>query len=251
MNDETNLINPQDTKGTVTNPNDELSEYRNEQGEFDADKIKKLAEDKKYYRAQISKLRQLPQKVEEYGKDFVLDSKFDEYVSKEENKAKIDKVFEKLDKISLEKGLGVDKNHDMRRFVLDELIEAGAIDLTSEADKNAKLAQAVSERNEAVKKHVGETVDIEAWNTGVLSWLKDFCNSESEFKLHEQLVKTNATWALSLNKIRQAMLGNRIPVAVSDPKYNEAEWQRTFAKADRDTQDKMLEERAKILTKDK
>ena len=123
--------------------------------------------------------------------------------------------------------------------------------MTPESEKTAKLQQAISERNESVKKAVGETIDIDAWNNSVLEWLKGFCNSEAEYKLHENLIKTNATWALSLNKVRHALMGNRIPVAQSDPKYNEAEWQRTFAKADRETQDRMLEERAKILTKDK
>lgn len=249
MNDDNQIKDPQGQPDTP--PQDALAEYRNERGEFDPKKIEQLANDKKYYRSQIAKLRQLPQKVEEYGKDFVLDSKFDEYVSKDENKERINKIFEKLDKLSLEKGLGVDKNHDMRRFVLDELVAAGAIDLTPESEKTAKLQQAISERNESVKKAVGETIDIDAWNNGVLEWLRGFCNSEAEYKLHENLVKTNATWALSLNKVRHALMGNRIPVAQSDPKYNEAEWQRTFAKADRETQDRMLEERAKILTKDK
>ena len=45
------------------------------------------------------------------------------------------------------------------------------------------------------------------------------------------------------------MMGNRIPIVNSDPQYNEEEWQRNFNKADVETQNKMLEERAKKLTK--
>lgn len=242
---------PQDAPKAPAAPADGLDEFRDSEGNFDAEKIKKLAEDKKYYRQQISKLRQVPQKIEEYGKDFVLDSKFDEFVSDEKNKERIDKVFEKLDKLSLEKGLGVDRNNDIRRFVLDELVDSGVIDLTSKAEKEARLAQVVSERNDTVKKTIGDTTDVDAWNSALLTWLKDFCNSEAEYKMHENLVKTNAIWALSINKMRHAMMGNRIPVAVSDPKYNEAEWNRQFRKADRETQDRMLEERAKELTKNK
>lgn len=253
MNDNEDIItNPPQDEPKKPAPNaDGLDEFRDSEGNFDAEKIKKLAEDKKYYRQQISKLRQVPQKIEEYGKDFVLDSKFDEFVSDEKNKERIDKVFEKLDKLSLEKGLGVDRNNDIRRFVLDELVDSGVIDLTSKAEKEAKLAKIVSERNDTVKKTIGETTDVEAWNGALLTWLKDFCNSEAEYKMHENLVKTNAIWALSINKMRHAMMGNRIPVAVSDPKYNEAEWNRQFRKADRETQDRMLEERAKELTKNK
>ena len=47
------------------------------------------------------------------------------------------------------------------------------------------------------------------------------------------------------------MMGNRIPVVNSDPKYNEAEWSRAFSKATREEQDRMLEERARELMKNK
>ena len=82
-----------------------------------------------------------------------------------------------------------------------------------------------------------------------MGWLKTFANSENEYSFYENIVKTNASGALSMNKIRQAMMGNRIPIINSDPQYNEEEWQRTFNKADIETQNKMLEERAKKLTK--
>lgn len=230
---------------------DELAEYKTADGDFDPAKIKKLAEDKLYYRQQISKLKQMPSKIEEYGKDFVLDSKFDEYVSTEENREKIGKIFGKIDKMCMDKGIGVERNADIRRFVLDELVENKVIDLTSAEQREAKAAQIVADRNKAVQDTIGEASNIEAWNKNLYDWLKTFCNSDSEFELHKKLADTNSLWALSLNKIRMAQLGNRIPVVHSDSKYNEAEWERAFLKADKETQDKMLEERAKELTKGK
>lgn len=234
-----------------TPPADDLAEYKTTDGEFDAEKIRKLAEDKKYYRQQISRLKQVPQKIEEYGKDFVLDSKFDEFVADEKNKEKIAKIFDKIDKLSLEKGIGVERNNDIRRFVLDELVENKVIDLTSAEKKEAMAKQIVDERNKAIQDVIGEVSDIEAWNKNLFTWLKGFCNSDAEFEMHKKLAETNSLWALSLNKIRQAQMGNRIPVIHSDPKYNEAEWERAFLKADTETQNKMLEERAKELTKNK
>ena len=254
MNDENNLNTPTDTEPKTNPPAppaDELAEYRNDKGEFDSEKIKKLVDDKKFFRSQIAKMRQTPTKIEEYGKDFTLDSKFDEFVSKEENKEKINKIFEKLDKLSLEKGLGVERNHDLRRFVLDELVDNKVIDLTPESKKAEEQQKIINERNDQVRAVIGEGTDIDAWNTNLLNWVHDFCNSEGEYKMHEHLIKTNSQWALSMHKVHQAMMGNRIPVAASEPNYNEAEWQRNFVKADRETQDKMLEERAKILTKNK
>lgn len=230
---------------------DELAEYKTADGDFDPAKIKKLAEDKLYYRQQISKLKQMPSKIEEYGKDFVLDSKFDEFISTEENKEKIGKIFGKIDQMCMDKGIGVERNADIRRLVLDELVENNVIDLTSAAQKEAKAAQIVADRNKAVQDTIGEASNIEAWNKNLYDWLKKFCNSDAEFELHKKLADTNSLWALSLNKIRQAQLGNRIPVVHSDSKYNEAEWERAFLKADKETQDKMLEERAKELTKGK
>lgn len=241
----------QDTDGKQTPPADDLAEYRNSDGDFDADKIRKLAEDKKYFRQQISKLKQVPQKIEEYGKDFVLDSKFDEFVSTEENKDKIAKIFEKIDKLSLEKGIGVERNNDIRRFVLDELVENKVFDLTSAEKKAAMAKQIVDERNKSIQDVIGNVSDIDAWNKNLFSWLKTFCNNDAEFEMHKKLAETNSLWALSLNKIRQAQMGNRIPVIHSDPKFNQEEWDRTFAKATREEQDKMLEERAKELTKNK
>lgn len=235
----------------VETPADDLAEYRNDAGEFDPAKIKKLVEDKKYYRQKISKLNQTPESVEEYGKNFVLDSKFDEFISNEDNKKKIDTVFEKLDKLSLEKGLSVERNNDMRRFVLDELVASKAIDLTPAAKKEELAQKIVAERNTAVQEAIGEVSDINAWNANVLSWLKGFCNSESEYAMHKKLFETNSLWALSLNKIRQAQLGLKIPVIHSDPKFSQAEWDRAFSKASREEQDKMLEERARELTKNK
>lgn len=256
---EDNNINDTNTPGDTqtppqdknTPPVDDLAEYKTADGEFDPEKIKKLAEDKKYFRSQISKLKQVPQKIEEYGKDFVLDSKFDEFVTNEENKKKIDGIFEKLDKLSLEKGIGIERNNDIRRFILDELVENKAFDLTSAEQKKAREQQIVNERNDAVKKVIGEGSDVNAWNENLFAWLKDFCNSESEFTMHKKLAETNSLWALSLNKIRQAQMGNRIPVIHSDPKFNQAEWDRAFSKASREEQDKMLEERARELTKNK
>lgn len=255
MNENDSIKNPTDPVDPV-NPQgnqqpDDLAEYKNAEGQFDADKIRKLAEDKKYFRSQISKLRQVPQKVEEYGKDFALDSKFDEFITNEENKKKIDTVFEKLDKLSLEKGIGVERNHDIRRFVLDQLVESKAIDLTTEAERTAADQKAIAERNAKVQEVIGEVSDINAWNEALFGWLKDFCNSEAEFQMHKKLVERNSVWALSLNKVRHAMMGNRIPVAVSEPKYNEAEWNRAFVKASREEQDKMLEERAKMMIKNR
>lgn len=249
MNEENKIINNEPGAGAPDKQVDDLAEYKNADGAFDADKIKKLAEDKKYFRAQISKLKQVPAKAEEYGKDFVIDSKFDEFMAKPENQEKINKVFEKLDKLSLEKGIGVERNHDIRRFVLDELVENKAIDLTPNAVKESEHQKIVEERNKSVRDAIGEATDIDAWNNNLLEWLKGFCNSEGEYKMHEKLIKENALWALSINKVRKAMQGNRIPIAVSDPKYNEEEWRRAFSKADKETQDKMLEERAKILLK--
>lgn len=253
MNENDPIKNPTDTVDPQNGnpPADDLAEYRNAEGQFDADKIRKLAEDKKYFRSQISKLRQVPQKVEEYSKDFALDSKFDEFITNEDNKKKIDTVFEKLDKLSLEKGIGVERNHDIRRFVLDQLVESKAIDLTTEAERTAADQKAIAERNTKVQEVIGEVSDINAWNEALFGWLKDFCNSEAEFQMHKKLVERNSVWALSLNKVRHAMMGNRIPVAVSEPKYNEAEWQRAFLKADKDEQNRMLEERAKIMIKNR
>lgn len=235
----------------VETPADDLAEYRNDAGEFDPAKIKKLAEDRLYYRQKLSKINQLPTSVEEYGKNFVLDSKFDEFISNEDNKKKIETVFEKLDKLSLEKGLSVERNNDMRRFVLDELVASKAIDLTPAAKKEELAQKIVSERNTAVQEAIGEVSDINAWNANVLSWLKGFCNSDAEYEMHKKLFETNSLWALSLNKIRQAQLGLKIPVIHSDPKFSQAEWDRAFSKASREEQDKMLEERAKELTKNK
>ena len=229
----------------------ELKEYRNDQGEFDVEKIKKLDEEKKYYRTQIAKLKQLPGDKSEYGKDFAIDSKYTEYLSKEDNKKKIDDLFDKLDTMSLEKGIGIDRNHDIRRFVLDELTAMGAIDLTPEAEKQKANQQAIDDRNTKIQEAIGAGTDREAWDKGLDDWLHSFCNSEAEYALHSQLAKSNATWALSLNKMRQGLMGNRIPVIDSDPQFNQAEWDRTFAKADVDTQNKMLEERAKKLTQGK
>ena len=230
---------------------DDLAEYRDTNGDFDAEKIRKLADDKKYYRQQISKLKQVPQKIEEYSKDFVLDSKFDEFVSNEENKEKIAKIFEKVDKMSLEKGIGIERNADIRRLVLDELVENKVIDLTPAEKREAQAKQIVDERNAAVQEVIGDVSDINAWNKNLFDWLKNFCNSDAEYEMHKKLAETNSLWALSLNKIRQAQMGNRIPVIHSDPKFNQEEWDRAFLKASKEEQDKMLEERAKELTKGK
>ena len=204
-----------------------------------------------YYRQKLSKLNQLPSSVEEYGKNFVLDSKFDEFISDENNKKKIDTVFEKLDKLSLEKGMSVERNNDMRRFVLDELVASKAIDITPAAKKEEMAMKVINERNEAVQKEIGDISDIKAWDKNLYDWLKDFCNSDAEFQMHKKLAETNSLWALSLDKIRKARLGLRIPVVNSNPAYNEKEWYRNFAKADKETQDQMLLDRAKELTKNK
>lgn len=252
-NDPIKTVDPAD-QGDPQNgnpPADDLAEYRNAEGQFDAEKIRKLAEDKKYFRSQISKLRQMPQKIEEYSKDFALDSKFDEYVSNEDNKKKLDSVFEKLDKLSLEKGIGIERNHDIRRFVLDQLVENKAIDLTTEAERSAADQKVIAERNQKVQEVIGDVTDINAWNQALCDWLKSFCNSDAEYQMHKNLIERNSIWALSINKVRHAMMGNRIPVAVSEPKYNEAEWNRAFAKASREEQDKMLEERAKNMIKNR
>ena len=239
-------VDPVDPK-----PVDELAEYRNEDGTFSEDKIKKLAEDKKDFRQQISKLKQMPEKIEDYGKDFVLDSKFNEFAAKEENQEKIKNLFEKIDKLSMEKGIGIERNHDIRRFVMDELVEAKAIDLTTDAEKAAANQKVIDERNEKVKEVIGDVTDINAWNNALCDWLKGFCNSEAEFQMHKSLLERNSIWALSLNKVRHAMMGNKIPVAVSEPKYNEEEWMRAFHKADKETQDKMMQEHAEMLIKNR
>lgn len=251
MNENDPIKNPTDPVDPVNPPQDDLAEYRNSDGDFDPEKIRKLAEDKKYFRQQISKLRQVPQKVEEYGKDFALDSKFDEFVSNEDNKKKIAEIFEKLDKLSLEKGIGIERNHDIRRFVLDELVSQKAIDLTPEAEKAAKDQEIINERNTKVQEALGNATDINAWNTALLDWLKGFCNSDAEYEMHKKLIERNSLWALSINKVRHAMMGNKIPVAVSEPQYNEAEWQRAFMKADKEEQNRMLEERAKNIIKNR
>jgi len=248
-------IDPQnkvvDPVDPVDPPKDDLAEYRNEDGTFSEEKIKKLAEDKKYFRQQISKLKQMPEKIEEYSKDFVLDSKFDEFASKEENQEKIKSLFEKIDKLSMEKGIGIERNHDIRRFVMDELVAAKAIDITSEAEKAAANQKIIEERNKAVQDVIGNATDINAWNDALCDWLKGFCNSEAEYQMHKSLLERNSIWALSLNKVRHAMMGNKIPVAVSEPKYNEEEWMRAFRKADKDEQDRMLKERAEQMLKNR
>jgi len=243
-----NTVDPVDP---VDPPKDDLAEYRNEDGTFSEEKIKKLAEDKKYFRQQISKLKQVPEKIEDYGKDFVLDSKFDAFAAKEENQEKLKSLFEKLDKMSLEKGIGVERNHDIRRFVLDELVATKAIDLATDEEKAAAEQKVIEERNEAVKKEIGDVTDINAWNTALCDWLKGFCNSDAEYEMHKKLLEHNSLWALSLNKVRHAMMGNRIPVAAPQATYNEEEWMRAFHKADKETQDKMLKERAEILNKNR
>lgn len=241
----------EENKQNIEEKVDELAEFRNEDGTFSEEKIKKLAEDKKYFRQQISKLKQMPEKIEDYGKDFVLDSKFDEFASKEENQEKLKSLFEKLDKMSMEKGIGVERNHDIRRFVLDELVNAKAIDLTTEEEKAAQNQKIIEERNAKVQEVIGDVTDIQAWNKNLEDWLKNFCNSDAEFQMHKALLERNSIWALSLNKVRHAMLGNKIPVAVSEPKYSEAEWERAFHKADKEEQDRLLKERAEIILKNR
>ena len=246
-------MNESEEKQNINNneEKDVLAEYRNEDGTLNEEKVIKLSEDKLYFRQQVSKLKQTPQKIEEYGKNFVLDSKFDEFVSNEDNKKKIDAVFEKLDKLSLEKGLSVERNNDMRRFVLDELVESKAIDLTPAAKREEMAQKIVAERNQAVQESIGDVSDVKAWDKNLYDWLETFCNSKSEFEMHKKLAETNSLWALSLNKIRQAQLGNRIPVVQSDGKFNQAEWDRAFHKASREEQDAMLLERAKKITEGK
>ena len=179
------------------------------------------------------------------------DSKFDEFASKEENKEKIKALFEKIDKMSMEKGIGVERNHDIRRFVMDELVEAKAIDLTTDAEKEAANQKAIEERNKAVQDAIGQVSDINAWNKNLCDWLKDFCNSDAEYEMHKALLERNSLWALSLNKVRHAMMGNKIPVAAPQATYNEEEWNRAFRKADREEQDRMLKERAELLIKNR
>jgi hypothetical protein len=232
-------------------PKDELAEYRNDDGTFSEEKIKKLAEDRKYYRQKISQLKQIPEKEEEYDKDFVLDSKFDAFASKEENQAKIKSLFDKINKLSKEKGIGIERNHDIKRFVMDELVEAKAIDLASDEQKKAAEQKVIDERNEAVRKEIGDVTDINAWNDALCDWLKGFCNSEAEYNMHKALLERNSLWALSLNKVRHAMMGNKIPVAAPQATYNEEEWNRAFRKADREEQDRMLKERAEMLLKNR
>lgn len=229
---------------------DELAEYKTD-GQFDAEKIKKLAEDKKFYRQKISKINQTPESVDEYGKNFVLDSKFDEFVSNEENKKKIDTVFEKLDKLSLEKGLSVERNNDMRRFVLDELVASKAIDITPNTKKEEMAQKIVAERNTAIQNVIGDVSDMKNWDDQLYDWLKTFCNNSVEFEAHKRLAETNATWALSLNKIRQAMMGNRIPMLPPEASFSQESWDKAFHNASRDEQDRLLKERAEILTKGK
>lgn len=248
MNDDDKIIETPDEKDP---PKDELAEYRNDDGTFSEEKIKKLAEDRKYYRQKISQLKQIPEKEEEYDKDFVLDSKFDAFASKEENQAKIKSLFDKINKLSKEKGIGIERNHDIKRFVMDELVEAKAIDLTSDEQKKAAEQKVIDERNEAVRKEIGDATDINAWNDALCDWLKGFCNSEAEYNMHKALLERNSLWALSLNKVRHAMMGNKIPVAAPQATYNEEEWNRAFRKADREEQDRMLKERAEMLLKNR
>lgn len=237
--------------GKETNKPDALAEYRNTDGGLDESKVLKLAEDKKYYRSQISKLKQMPEKIEEYGKDFVIDSKFDEFLTNEDNKQSVSELLGRIDSMCLEKGIGVERNHDIRRFVLDELAKDKVFDLTPLEQKKAAEEKILAERNTAIQNSIGEGTDISAWDKNLLSWLKDFCNSDAEYEMHKKLAETNSLWALSLNKIRQAQMGNRIPVIHSDPKFNQAEWDRAFAKASREEQDEMLRVRAIELTKNK
>lgn len=244
---------PQNSQSSNEEPKVELAEYRNDKGELDIEKIKQLDADKKYYRSQISKLRQMPESQDEYSKNFVFDSKFTEFLADEDNKNKINGVFDKLDKLSMEKGIGVDKNHDIRRFILDEMVDNGIIDTVSKAEKEALHQQAINDRNSSIQEFIGEGTDRETWDSNLKTWLKSFCNSEGEYAVHEKLINENATWALSMNKVRQALMGNSIPVIHSEATYNEAEWQRNFNKAvasdDRETQERMLADRAKKLTK--
>lgn len=230
---------------------DVLSEYRNEDGTLNEEKVIKLSQDKLYYRQQISKLKQMPSKIEDYGKDFVLDSKFDEYISTEENKEKIGKIFGKIDKMCMDKGIGVERNADIRRLVLDELVENKVIDLTSAEQREARAAQIVADRNKAVQEAIGEASNVEAWNKSLYEWLKSFCNNESEYALHKKLAETNSTWALSLNKVRQAMMGNRIPVIHPEADYNEEQWMNVFLKSSKEEQDALLQKRSEMLTKNK
>lgn len=228
---------------------DDLADYRNDEGVLDDEKVRKVIADRRYYRSQISKLKQIPEKLEEYGKDFVIDSKFDEFLSDEEHRKTIWDLLTRVDNMCLEKGIGVERNHDIKRFVLDELAKDKVFDLTPAEVRKAQEDKILADRDDAVQNSIGEGTDIRAWNTNVLNWLKSFCNSEAEYEMHRKLFETNSLWALSLNKIRQAQMGNRIPVVHSDPKFNQAEWERAFAKATREEQDRMLEERAKELTK--
>lgn len=239
----------EENKPSSVQETDELKDYRNEDGTFNEDKLKQAMTEKKYYRQQISKLRNMPAKIEEYDADFNLDSKFDEYVSDENNKKKLDDVFGKLNQLCFDKGINVERNHDIRRFILDEMVENGTVDLTPKADKEAKAKADHEAYLKELQDGIGDSTNLDAWQESLLGWLKTFANSETEYSMYENIVKNSANGALSMNKIRQAMMGNRIPIVNSDPTYNEEEWQREFNKADRDTQNKMLEERAKKLTK--
>ena len=162
MNDDDTIIeNDNDKKDP---PKDELAEFRKDDGSLDEAKIKQLNEDKKYYRQQISKLKQMPEKEEEYDKDFVLDSKFNEFASKEENQTKIKTLFDKINKLSMEKGIGVERNHDIKRFIMDELVEAKAIDITSDEQKKAAEQKVIEDRDAAVREVIGDATDMKAWN---------------------------------------------------------------------------------------
>lgn len=251
MENEEKIIENNENSEQKETKKDVLSDYRNEDGTLNEDKVIKLSEDRLYYRQKLSKINQTPESVDEYGKNFVLDSKFDEFVSNEENKKKIDTVFEKLDKLSLEKGLSVERNNDMRRFVLDELVASKAIDITPNAKKEEMAQKIVAERNTAIQESIGDISDISAWDKNLYDWLKTFCNSEAEFQAHKKLAETNSLWALSLDKIRKAQMGLKIPVINSEAKFSQAEWDRAFHKASRDEQDAMLLERAKKITEGK
>lgn len=252
MNEEVKTV-PQEQENTQQEEKvvDELAAYKTPDGDFDPEKIKKLSQDKLYYRQQISKLKQMPSRIEDYGKDFVLDSKFDEFISTEENKEKIGKIFGKIDKMCMDKGIGVERNADIRRLVLDELVENKVIDLTSAEQREAQAAQIVQDRNKAVQDAIGEASNVEAWNKSLYEWLKSFCNNESEYALHKKLAETNSTWALSLNKVRQAMMGNRIPIIAPQASFNEEQWMNVFLKSSKEEQDRLLQERAEMLTKNK
>ena len=184
-----------------------------ESGNFNREKVRDLAGRYLSERRSVSRMQEMPESAAKFKENYTPEEKFVPLFDEaNEGGKKVREMFDKLDSMCFENGIGETKNKAIKNFLLKTLADNGIIDTTTAEEKAAKEQQKAEDQKAILEDALGANTDLDKVNAIIDEFIEDESDEDPDVKPVLEAIKSSAKGKLILYSLRNRIYGKPVPV---------------------------------------